>query len=388
MTGLDERICVCALNTIFGFKPQIPLSLMRTFGSASAVFGLDREALRDIFGPYNTDADMIRPSALDKAADELEKIRRFGARFITIDDPSYPQALKSCPDPPVGLYFKGTDPPEKVFGEGPFISIVGTRDQTPYGKEMCIRTVQALSKSSSPPAIVSGLALGVDVTAHSAALSCGLPTIAVIPTGIDMVYPSQHTYIADRIVSAQGSALITDYPTDTPPLRPHFLRRNRIIAGLSRCTVLIESKIKGGGMMTARLAWSYDRDVFALPGRIDDVHSQGCNVLIRQKTAEALVEFPDFVKSIGLGKATLTEATDIEACIDSLPEALRPVDKITHMKKIASCIRSNRGISVQEICERTGMEYALVSSLTGILRTAGIIDMDLLHRCSINLKNT
>lgn len=388
MTGTDECICICALNTIFGFKPQISLSLIRTLGSAKAVFELDREALRDIFGPFNPDADMICPSALDKAEAELEKIRRLGARFITIDDPSYPEALRICPDPPVGLYFKGSDPPGKVFDDKPFVSIVGTRDQTPYGKEMCIKTVRALSRSSAPPAIVSGLAIGVDVTAHKAALEYGLPTIAVLPTGIDMVYPSQHTYVADRIVSAPGSALITDYPTDTPPLRPHFLRRNRIIAGLSRCTVLIESKVKGGGMMTARLAGSYDRDVFALPGRIDDVHSQGCNVLIRQKTAEALVEFPDFIKSIGLGSAVLTEATDIESCIDSLPEAFRPTDKIAQMKMIASCVRSNRGISIQEICGKTGMDYAEVSSLTGILRAAGIIDMDLLQRCSINLKNT
>ncbi len=388
MAGLDERICICALNSIFGFKPQISLSLMRTLGSAAAVFELDKDGLREIFGPYSTDAGRIGPQALDKAEAELEKIRRAGALFITIDDPAYPEALKSCPDPPVGLYYKGSDPPGDVFSCRPLVSIVGTRDLTPYGKEMCIRTVQALSKSSSPPAIVSGLALGVDAAAHWSALSCGLPTIAVLPTGIDMVYPSQHTYIADRIVSSKGSALITDYPTDTPPLRPHFLRRNRIIAGLSRCTVLIESKVKGGGMMTARLAYSYERDVFALPGRIDDIHSQGCNVLIRQKIAEPLVEFPDFVKSIGLGKATLTETTDLESCIDSLPENLRPQDKVRKMKMIANCIRSDRGISIQEICGKTGLDYSLVSSLTGILRAAGIIDMDLLQRCSINLKNT
>ena len=108
----------------------------------AAAAGDDKTAAQELFRK--------QCSALDKAADELEKIRRYGARFITIDDPSYPEALRSCPDPPVGLYFKGSDPPEKVFGEGPFVSNVGTRDQTPYGKEMCIRTVQAQSKSSSP----------------------------------------------------------------------------------------------------------------------------------------------------------------------------------------------------------------------------------------------
>ena len=180
------------------------------------------------------------------------------------------------------------------------VAVVGTRDISPYGREWCERIVHALARTSPKPLIVSGLAIGTDICAHKAALEASLPTIAVMATGTDTIYPYRHRQIAEKMSGTQGCALVTDYPPGTAPLPVNFLRRNRIIAGLSHATILVESKIKGGGMMTCRLAFSYDRDVYALPGRADDLRSQGCNHLIRARMAEPLTSEEDIIDSLGL----------------------------------------------------------------------------------------
>lgn len=170
-----------------------------------------------------------------------------GSRFICIGDSRYPQMLRECEDPPIGLYIKGKTPIEKLDGGRPAIGVIGTRDITSYGTEWCNRLVAALGRAQIKPVIISGLAIGTDATAHSAALDNGLPTIAVMPTGIDGVYPFRHGFLADRICNAEESWLITDYPTKTTPLAINFLRRNRIIAGLSKAVLLIESKKREAG---------------------------------------------------------------------------------------------------------------------------------------------
>ena len=274
--------------------------------------------------------------------------------------------------------------PQDLWARPKNIAVVGTRDISPYGKEWCAKVVGGLAETQQKPLIVSGLALGTDICAHRTAIEQGLPTIAVMPTGADAVYPHRHLAFADQLCHTPGCALITDYPPGTSPLPVNFLRRNRIIAGLSHATVLIESKIQGGGMMTARLAFSYDRDVFALPGRVDDLRSQGCNKMIAEKVAEPLVNVEDFIKSIGLDRASVSSnRTDLPTMLDSFYRGSVEKDTIREMAALLECIRKNRGATVEELGIMTGIEYGKTSSLTAMLELDGFISIDLLQRCCI-----
>lgn len=385
MENFEEQACLCALNRIFGFEPKVGLALISHLGSASKVFSLSEEDLTSLMGPYSKYKASICARAVEEASKELTYLSGIGVSFCGITDPHYPSLLKECEDPPVGLYIKSNSPISELWPEER-ISVVGTRDISSYGREWCSRIVNSLAAAPERPAIVSGLALGVDIEAHRTALDNGLPTIAVLPTGPDSIYPYRHRIHAERIVSAPHSALITDYPPGTAPLAIHFLRRNRIIAGLSKATILIESKIKGGGMMTCRLAFSYNRDVYALPGRIDDTRSQGCNELIRQKIAEPIVSAASLVESLGLSYRKHREHTDSSTIVDRHYAERIPKEDLILIKNIFSLIRKKRGITIEEVANSIGSGYSKTADLTRLLEIDDFIITDLLQRCSINPK--
>lgn len=379
---MEEKICAIALNRIFGFNPAAGNALVSNFGSAEAVFGAGEERLQDVLRgrPELTAAILTEDLAADRA--ELDKLYDQGLDFIPVTSSDYPSLLKECNDPPLGLYYRSGSPPHMVFETRPAVAIVGTRNMTPYGKYWCTDIVKALAAAARKPVIVSGMAYGTDFTAHSAALGCGLPTIGVLPTGIDDVYPIRHEPLARRMDETPGCALVTDYPPGTNPLAINFIRRNRIIAGLSSAVILTESKIKGGGMITMRFAADYFRDVFALPGRVDDICSQGCNLLIRNKLAEPITDLEDLVSKLGLGfnsrsRASFREAVELK-CASVDPDH---ADAIIDM---AMTIKRERGISLNSLTERTGRSFSEVASDAALLETWGLISIDLLQRCSAN----
>ena len=256
---------------------------------------------------------------------------------------------------------------------------------TYYGEDWCEKIVNALSKADVKPLIVSGLALGIDVTAHRASLKASLPTVAVMATGIDKIFPPRNRTVAEEIASTPGCALVTDYPPGTDAVRINFLRRNRIIAGICKATILVESKIKGGGMMTARLASSYDRDVFALPGRIDDQLSQGCNLLIRENVAEAVGDLTDLVSRLGLGSSVPLVREDFRARVYSRYEEL-PEDERKDLLEASMEIKSRRGISLDDLCTRLGWAYSKVSRIVTTLECDGLVSVDLLQHCSARME--
>ena len=178
----DESVCCCALNRIFGFKPRIALALISSLGSASEVFRLGGTELDSILGKQSSARQAINLRTLEKTARELEQLQSMGCTFIHIGSPHYPALLKECDDPPVWLYMKSASSPEEIFKGGNHVAIVGTRDISPYGREWCQRIAGAISRSCPTPSVVSGLALGTDITAHMTALECGAPTIAVMAT--------------------------------------------------------------------------------------------------------------------------------------------------------------------------------------------------------------
>ena len=377
----DERTARCALNKALGYQPAAGHALVERMGSAAAVFRAGSGVLREALGPDRDLADQLTPELFRWAEGELERLRGAGFRFIGFGEDDYPDFLAECPDPPLGLYYNASSPPAAVFGLHPCIAVVGTRDISPYGREWCRRLVQAMGEASVPPCIVSGLAFGADGIAHRTALDCGLPTVGVMATGIEKVYPWQHESLAAEMARTPGCALVSDYPTGTSPVALNFIRRNRIIAGLSRATVVIESRTRGGSLITAKYACDYNRDVYALPGRADDVRSAGCNSLIRQRMADIITEPEDLVERLGLGRTLRRRKAGLEALLGRKYGAGSP------LVRMALLVRGRPGVTLAEIARETGWAWAEVLERAGILEADGFLETDLLQRCTIPAKN-
>lgn len=224
-----------------------------------------------------------RQEAVALAEKEWEKMKRHKIKVLSIFDEDYPASLYNIPDPPLALYIIG----DYDFNIGKRIAVVGTRKPTPYGVDFTEKMIADLAVYFPDLCIVSGLAYGVDACAHNAALKAQLPTVGVLAHGLNMIYPALHRDFARRILN-HGGALVSEYLFGVKPFKGHFLQRNRIVAGLTDATIVIESDIKGGAMSTANYAFSYSREVMALPGRISDETSRGCNHLIRKEKAHLI----------------------------------------------------------------------------------------------------
>lgn len=274
--------------------------------------------------------------ALDRAKKEVAFIHKHGIEVITLRDDNYPFRLRECADAPLVLYVKG-----KInLNEGKFLSIVGTRGASERGKDLTRKLVLDLSHKVDNLTIVSGLAYGIDVAAHKAALEAGLPTIIVPGHGLDRIYPLPNRQVA--VEALKNGGLVTEYPSETEPEGFHFVERDRIIAALSDATVVVESKARGGSLITASNAFDYNRSVFAFPGRPEDINSQGCNHLIRDQKA-ALIENADDlinammwdtkVSGVQLAMAELEEGIDPLAIV--LLQHLRGKDEDIHINQLA-----------------------------------------------------
>ena len=376
MEDEKETLCLCALNKLFCYEPVIGLRLLDYFGTAAAIFEAPPGQIGELMAGRSELAAKICRESLTEAARELERTRDLGGRFVGLHSPAYPKLLQECPDRPLGLYVRSETPAEDLFNSREAIAFVGTRDLSSYGREWCGNLVSALFESDRKPLIVSGLAFGIDYVAHSTALTLSLPTVGVMATGIDRIYPSRHETLADRMVRTPGCALVSCYPLGTAPLANQFLSRNRIIAGMSRATVLVESKLKGGGLITARHAYSYDRDVYALPGRVDDVRSQGCNQLIRNKIAEPVISREDFLDKLGYRAPRLRKRDVLRKASDIFPDGSLELE-------VLRAVLAERGIDIRALCDRTEREYAEVIAAALSLESEGFLSMDILQRCSV-----
>lgn len=386
MMEMEEKACLCALNKIFGFNPKTGLALLSHIGSAKGIFNLDAKELSAMLGKRGTAVAKMTQATVDQAYAELMKLQDMGICFIGYTEEDYPELLRECDDAPIGLYIRSCTPPHELWLPRRRIAVIGTRDISPYGREWCQLIVSGLAYSKDTPVIVSGLALGTDFHAHRSALEHGLPTIAVMATGPEDIYPARHRDFAERIAGTSHCALITDYPPGTVPMPVNFLRRNRIIAGLCDATILIESKIKGGGMMTSRLAFSYNRDVYALPGRADDIRSQGCNLLIKSNIAEPIISIDELLDSLGMDKMHKTGRLSDTEMLEAHYKGQVTDEKMKGILEIMSMIKKRRGISIDEIAAETGYGYGKTSDIIGILEIDGFVSIDLLQRCTANIK--
>lgn len=236
--------------------------------------------------------EMVTQEALEHAKNELLFMERHKIQAYYYKDENYPYRLVQCADAPLMLYAKGkmeVDPKRVV-------SIVGTRMPSERGKDWCRQLVLDLAARVPDLTIVSGLAYGIDVAAHKAAIEAGIPTIVIPAHGLDRIYPAVHRNVAVQTLGNGG--ILTEYTTGTEPEKQNFVARNRIIAGMADAVVVVESKARGGSLITAQMAQDYNRDVFAMPGRFNDTNSEGCNNLIKRQRAQLITSAEDLIEAM------------------------------------------------------------------------------------------
>ena len=312
----DEKTCAIALTLCEGIGHINAKRLIDEMGCATAVFE-NRLHLRELIPDISQRlVDMLDcPDALKRAEKELAYVEKNHIACLTIKDEDYPSRLRECEDAPLVLYFKGNANMNSIH----VVSMVGTRMATPYGKQFCDDFIRDLASLCPDVIIVSGLAYGIDIHSHRAALANHLPTIGVLAHGLDRIYPYHHRQTATEMLSNGG--LLTEYLSGTNPDAYNFVSRNRIVAGMADATIVVESALKGGSLITASLANTYNRDCFAVPGRINDEKSKGCNHLIRDNKASLITNAEDFVNAMGWHTSSAkTEAIQRNLFVDLTDE--------------------------------------------------------------------
>lgn len=290
----DKTLYQIALTQITGVGVALTRNLMQIVGDEEQIFKESAKNLEKIQGiSYRLINEIKSKEVLRKAEEELTFVSKNNLQLLFFTSPEYPERLTHCVDAPILLYVKG----DSNLNYKKVVSIVGTRNATPQGYEVCKQFVRDLSAKFSNIIVVSGLAYGIDICAHRAALENGVPTAAVLAHGLDRIYPAMHRKTAIDMLDA--GALVTEFPSGTQPERFNFVRRNRIVAGLADALVVIESSSKGGSLITAEIANSYYREVFAVPGRVTDAASVGCNNLIATDRAILMQDIKGFIDHMG-----------------------------------------------------------------------------------------
>lgn len=302
---ISEQVALLALSKVQATQPAVIHSLIEEVGSAKELIE-NAGNIKDIVpeaGP-NLCKLLSDESLIATAEKEIEFIEKNNIRLICKGDKDYPYRLAECNDAPLVLHGMGN----ADLNAKHIVSIVGTRHASEYGKSVCENFVADLAKFVPDTLIVSGLAYGIDVCAHRAALKAGLPTVGVLAHGLDRIYPTAHRSTAKSMIENGG--LLTEFMSGTNPFPQNFVQRNRIVAGMADATVVIESASKGGSLITASLATGYDRDCFAFPGRINDQYSQGCNELVSRNRAALITSAYDFVEAMNWEMTTKKKSAE------------------------------------------------------------------------------
>jgi DNA processing protein len=280
----------------------------------------------------------------------------------TLGDKAYPYRLRQCPDRPPVLYSKGNVQPS----DGHIVSVIGTRRPTERGREMTTALVHDLHALLPSVTIVSGGAYGIDITAHRAAIECGIPTLIIPAHGLDRIYPYQHRN--DAVRALEDGGLLTEFPSGTEPFAPYFVQRNRIVAGLADAVVVVESKERGGSLITARMALDYDRELFAFPGRPSDITSDGCNALIRDTKAHLITCAEDLVQAMNW-----TTKTDKKQPVQT--QLIGLMDDLTERQQLllTKLQEAEEGLHINLLVMETEIPYSDVASDLVLLELQGLI---------------
>jgi len=306
----EDMLYRLALTKVSGIGPVFARKLIRHFGEARPVFLAGKPELEEICGEGRANA-VVNFNGFREAEKELSFLEKYSMQPLFITDKNYPRRLLDCEDMPVLLFYKGS----ADLNVSRVVAIIGTRSPTQYGKQATQRLVSDLA-TSSEMLIISGLAHGIDSIAHQAALDHDLPTVGILGHGLDRIYPQQNTSLAKKMVRQGG--LLTKFNINTIPETHNFPVRNRMVAGLSDALIVVETDIRGGSMLTVSDALDYKKKIFALPGRINDIRSAGCNTLIRKGKATLLVNAGQLLEDLQWA-TTVTRPASGQATLFSAP---------------------------------------------------------------------
>ena len=349
------------ITLIKGIGNSLAKNLIAYIGSVEGVFNEKQQNLAKIPGIGELlSKEIVAQNVLKRAEQEIEFISKNKIQSMYFTDRDYPYRLKECADSPIMIYSKGNCD----LNNGKFIGIVGTRNATETGKENCKKLIDVLRSIHPNVIIVSGLAYGIDICSHKAAIDSGMLTIGVIGHGLDRIYPAAHRPTAIKMI--QNGALLTEYLSLTNPDKQNFVQRNRIIAGLCDAVVVVESGIRGGALITAELANDYNRDVFAFPGRITDEWSVGCNALIKNNKASLIESADDLLKIMNWEK---TDSISIPIVQTALFQDLSEEEQ-----GIITTLRQHpEGVQVNEMALKLVKPISKISSLLLELEFKGLV---------------
>ena len=364
MMNEQEIYYTIALTRLTGFNLPTALLLYHSLGGGQAVYE-HRNDVGDIIAdctPQLIEALRNWDDALARAAAEMDFIARHNIKALTLNDDAYPQRLAECPDAPIVLYYKGS----ADLNQRHIVDIVGTRRCTNYGQDLVRRFITRLRELCPQVLIVSGLAYGIDICAHRHALENGFETVGVLAHGLDTIYPSMHRNTAAEMITHGG--LLTEYMTMTEPMPNNFRQRNRIVAGMSDATIVVESAVKGGALITARIAQDYGRDVLAFPGNVGATYSEGCNNLIRDNRAGLMASADDFVNAVGWQ----TDAIATKAQSEGIERTLF-LQLTEEEQNIANQLKQHGDLQLNMISVKTNIPIGRLSAMLFQLEMKGVI---------------
>jgi len=341
----DELLYLIALSTIRGLGPVKAKALIRHVGSAQEIFRMKARSLRAIPEIGRVTAEAIASADFRRAAQECEFITKEGIRVASWNETHYPERLKQCDDSPLLLYARGN------FEWNPkrAISIVGTRKADSYGKHFCNTLLEALTDYN--PTIISGLAHGIDGAAHRAAVERKLPTLACVAHGLERIYPPAHHALASSMENNGG--IVSEFMSRSEMAPEMFPMRNRIIAGMADCTIVVQTDVKGGSMITAHIAHSYGREVFAVPGRVNDPLSKGCHKLIKNNLAAIITSADDLVHYLQWDQKLPAQQTALD--FSEHPDE--------NARLILNTLRTENEMSFDELISRVQLSWGMLNSL-------------------------
>jgi DNA processing protein len=358
---IEERAYWLAWSQISGIGPVLLQRLQQHFGNLETAWKATAGELRKVEGfGSQTLEKVVQQRSRIHPQQLLSQHQQVNPHFWTPADSDYPQLLREIPSPPAILYYRGEVDPQENSAQKPLVGIVGTRQPSEYGIRWTRQISIALAKNGFT--VVSGMAEGIDTESHTAAMKAGGRTIAVVGTGVDVIYPHKNRDLYKQILTS--GLVISEYPAKTPPNRTHFPRRNRIIAGLSRAVLVIEAPLKSGALITATYANEFGRDVYALPGRVDDLPSQGCLKLISQGAGLIHQELSELLKMLGA-----IPQIDIE------PPAVKsaPIPDLSpELQQVINVLGSDI-LAFDFIVQKANMDAGLVSSALLQLELLGLV---------------
>lgn len=358
----EKRKYVLALSMVKGLGPVTVKSLIAYCGGPKEVFEMSKGKLMRAPGIGTKVAQLVLDAdTLHRADDELAFCEKEGVEVLTYLDEGYPHLLKYIHDAPLALFKKGA----VDFNAQPNIAIVGTRKPTEYGREIAETFSTFFAEQGIN--VVSGLAYGIDITAHRAALHSNGITTAVLGHGLDIIYPAKHWQKANEMIKRGG--LLTEYPIGTKPEAVHFPARNRIVSGLSRAVIVVEAAASGGALITAKLAFDQNREVYAIPGRIGDKSSAGCNKLIQDQMAKLVMEPQEILEDLEIrwkqpGEVSMGQT---ELSLGPPPEDLSPDEA-----KVMNFLGRGEAV-VDQITHHTGIHISRLNSLLLSMEFKGLL---------------